>query len=243
MPQQGVFDTESLARQARGDAREQYQEGVAVAAQAALETSKAVDERDYNNFEKQAGHQLSVSEFETRLKKLDPSFLFDTNHLSDSQAAFLHLAPGSTTRRVWRRLPSGAPEYLAAYMDQALLPERTVMLTRPKRVPVPIEDHKLMKVAGEWVKVPNISALDMPPVKQIGAEPDGKPVYEWGAGPRPGQVIAKEPCGMIVGWRTVLAQLRGRKVLTADQIEREFGVDDSHIWAVRMGRRDGTIPF
>lgn len=220
-----VFDEASLDRQAKGAALEAHRAKTEASARQALEVSKIIDERDQTNMEKQGGKRLSRTDFEKRLQKLVPALRFDTNHLTDEQAAFLCLESGSSSRRVFYERADGTMQYLAAYQNHAVLPEYQILLTRTRRVPAPILEHRHMRAAdGSMLKVPFIDGADIP------KDPLAK-------GERPGEREVKEPAGSLVGWRTVLAKLIvEHRLISVDDAEREFRAGERVSWAAKVGK-------
>lgn len=224
-----VHDSASRERQHQGEQLEAHRDLLRVSTKAALETSRIVDEKDLANLEKQSGQRLGTQDFEQRCQKLVPSLKFDTNHLTADHAKALHLAPSSTCRRMYRTTPEGPLQYLGSHLDQAMIPEFQVMLTRTKRLPALITDFQHVKAQdGSWVRVPCIKGSDIPKDDDTTSS-------------RPGEISVKEPAGCIPGWRTVLAKLVGYGLTTPEAVEREFGSPDNLTWAIRMGRRAGDI--
>lgn len=230
-----VHDSASKERQVALGQIESHRDLTRVAFEAAHKTSSFIDENEIDNIERQSGQRMSITEFERRVQKICPDIRFRSNFLTDEQARFLHLAPGSTTRRMLHLRPDGSLVDLAGFQNQAMLPEYTIVLTRPKRVPVNIDRFKHIKAAdGSWVKVPFIPGGDIPKATPLD---DGQFKFN---GPKPGERVLKEPAGTLVGWRTLVARLgpRGYNLVTTDAIECEFGTSDRASWAVRMGKRD-----
>lgn len=239
-----VHDSAARERQSFFGQIEQHRDITRVGLEAAQKTSSFINETNIDDLEKQSGTRLSITKFEDRVQKICPSVIFRTNFLTEGQAKFLHLNSGATTRRMIQVLPDGSLKDLAGFQNQALLPEYTLVLTRLKRVPRQVEQHKLLRAAdGTWVKVPKIDGRDIPNAKESKTN-DGVRHFEFDRkGETPGETYIKEPAGTLVGWRTLLARLVGYKLVTPEDVEREFGRSPRASWAVRMGRRDVSLQF
>lgn len=236
-----VLDSEDLARHAAFAKAEAHIDIVTTAAKAMTDTARYVSERDHTQFEKQAGKQMPIATFETKLKALCPALAFDTNKPGDNNLAAIGLSPGTTCRRVFHDGPEGM-QYLCSYQNHPLLPEFTVFITREKIVPVPYERTRQMwdDETRSWITVPFFDPKDAPKSRRVDNE-DGTWHYEFDKGPVPGQAIEREVAGQLVGWRTVLARLVGYKLITPTQAEHAFGSPENENWAIRMGRKEGQL--
>lgn len=245
MPQtHAIHDSQSLIRQRLLEKIEMHRDSTRVGLQAAQRTSAFIEENDIDNLERQSGQRLSIKSFEERVQKIVPNIIFRTNYLTENQARFLHLNPGATTRRMIQILPDGKLIDLAGFQNQAMLPEYTIVLTRTKRIPAPVDQFKHIRAGdGSWVKVPYVNGKDIPQARETRLA-DGTKHFEFDQSKAaPGEQFIKEPAGTLVGWRTLLARLVGHKLVTPEEVEREFGRSQKASWAVRMGRRDIELPL
>ena len=217
-----VFDSESLARQKQGEIREERAANELATYLAKMCQAHVVLINQWNDFEHQQGHRLLAQVFEQKVKKLNPNITFFTRPLTDNQARFCGLAPGSSMKSMDLLLPNGTSKPIAGYQNHPILPEYTILLQREVKIPNPLVNHAKGK--------------DFPKAKKI-TKPDG--TTEWTYDDlTPFESKGYEAAGTLVGWRTLLARLVLERISTPEAIEREFGASDRETWAVRMGRRD-----
>lgn len=232
-----VHDSASKERQQQYALVEQHRDMQRVAWEAMERTSAWIEETDIDNIERQSGQRMARTEFERRVQILCPSVRFCGNIIEGDNARAVHLEPGTKTRCMLQLLPDGTTRYLGGYLDQPLLPEKSIILTRKERIPAPIDKTIDLKGDdGTWERIPYIDGKDIPK-----SEWDGKGYQFDRSVSTPGEQWVKKPVGMIRGWRTMLAQLVLYGLATPNAIEREFGSLDSASWAKYMGKKDVTL--
>lgn len=219
-----VFDEASLQRQVLGDEKEKYRQGLLDRVDAAKATIRYLDVNNMTSFEHQAGKQMQIEEFETKIKRLVPDIVFVTDTPPTWKCDWLHLPRGTKLRAAGRVLPDGSSEILLSFIQRPLLPEFTVILTHKVQHPTLLA---------------NVNALDFPKAERV-EQPDGTFKWEF-AGPTPLDNWIDEPCGTIPGWRSALVLLVAKGLTNPTAVARVFGDADRASWAVRLGRRQIDI--
>lgn len=178
------------------------------------------------------GHWMSTIEFERRLAKLNPNFKFiwgQHSHKTHTKKLAL-LRPDGSLRELWPYEHPVMPERSIWTPVVQHVPPEPGFITRRADMPamdwVPLCDemaHLWMpngRGIGKWVpKDPN--AL-MPGWKKV--------THRWGENLR--------------GWRTILLKLYGEKILTREQIEREFASANTMAWQQGMDKASRkTLPW
>jgi hypothetical protein len=218
-----VFDSVSLARQAQGEVYERTASLLETALLSQMDNARVVRENDYTNLEKQSGKQMILSVFESKCQLLVPNLMFrDGWKLPKWQADILHLKEGSRLRLMEYRHPDNTVETIAKWQGGTILPEFTIILTKPKKIPTPRLD---VYSAADWPKYQK--------------KEDGTHEFD---GPTPLEQIIEEPAGMVTGWRSLVTRLVQLKFTTPTEVEKVFGTVDNASWATRMGHQSHILP-
>lgn len=178
-----------------------------------------------------AGKVLTTKDFEDKLKKLLPDMKNETFTALDG------------TQKRYAHLPPYIRESKFVY-DYPVLPERSVREIIKKRK---ITD-------GVISSDPQAKALirrsDLPRHKVIGpsfnknGEVASLGRVEWESDLPAGMEEISIPGREVIrGWRTVLVMLRHCGYLTPQQIEKEFGADNTAAWAKHMGKQEIRLPW
>lgn len=221
-----IFDEASLQRQLRGQQREATRQAYLDTYIATNKQRRWAEENDIANIERQSGSRMLIMSLEQRVKKLVPSIVFTVKPLTDSQCDFCCLAHGSTLRSMDVLEQDGSHTPIIGFQNQPILPEFTIELIRKKRIPNP--------------HVQNLSMLDVPDTVLMSDGTEDEPKYKWEKA-LPWEIEVTDPCGTIVGWRSILARLVEAKLSTPELIEAEFGSADRASWANLMGKQKFNV--
>lgn len=167
------------------------------------------------------GQSLKIEDFERRLRKLRPNFIF----ASGGQGKFY---PGGPFRSVLIRLPDGALQATGVcYQNQPQLPEFSIPERLVQDTPDATTQHvrraDLPKHEFNW----ETKSWDVDTSK-----------------PRPGYVRQEICWGeRIRGWRTVLLRLHSEGFITLGDVVREFGAVDRLGWAAHTGALNVQSPY
>lgn len=220
-----VFDSKTLRAQAAMATYESKQQEQRDWFLQKMETRRYAEINDYGNIERQQGRRLTAPSLESKIKKLVPQAVFITRPLSDSNALFCGLAPGSSLKSLDIKKPDNTQYPLIGYQNHPIVPEYSIIL------------HRKVKIQNPLVKEADSSQF---PKSEKVKQADG--TYKWVFdGPTPFEIETYEECGTIVGWRSILARLVRERLTTPEACDREFGTSDRLSWAVRSGRRDEAL--
>ncbi len=215
-----IVDSEKKAYLDYGNDFDAQREMEANAIGAILAECKYIEEHDFFNMEKQSGRRLTEENFETRVKKLNPQLKFITRNPPDGECDFMEIAHGSQVKVLFQILPNGDLKYISSYERRPLLNEFDVIKLR----------SRVIQRIANTDKENMITEL---PKYDIEYDADGHKRYKW-RGLNNLQQEVWEPCGRIVGWRSVLAIAVIKGVLELAQVEREFDNVDNATWAQKL---------
>lgn len=218
-----VVDSETKEFLDYGKAFEEQRQMEADAIGAILSDCKYIEEHDFMNMEKQSGRKLTEENFESRVKKLNPNITFVTRNPTDGECDYMEIPHGSQVKVVFQKLPNEELKYLASYERRPLLSEFDVVKLRSRII------QRIANTDRENM----ITEL---PKFDVEVTPDGHKKYNW-LGLNNLQQQVWEPCGRVIGWRTVLAISIIKGALELEKVEREFDAADNAAWALKTGKK------
>lgn len=221
-----VFDEASLERQVKEANKEATRQKLIDSFVRLNEQRRWAQENKIDDIEHQSGNRMFINIVEEKIKRLVPNAIFRVQFLTDNEARICGQAPGSSLRSLDIVHQDGTREAIIGFQNQAILPEFMVELTRTKRVPNPY--------------INNLSMKDVPDTVLLSDGTEDEPKYKWEKC-LPWETEVTEPCGLLVGWRTLLARLVHKGLTTPVAVEAEFGSADRASWANLMGKSSHNV--
>jgi hypothetical protein len=219
-----VFDSASLARQAKQKLLEAERQRHKDIVLSTLTEGRIIRENDYDSYEKQAGYRFITSVFEDRLRKLVPTLTFKLKPMPEFMAREMSLPIDQKMRSVWYPTPAGGELYCGAYL-YPIVQEFDLIIA--KKIVVPVIDPATGFLERKIEDIPDPTKYDM-----------SEAVFEGeGLALTSGEQWTYAPDNRIPGWRSVLLWLIQRGLATPTQVEREFLTADRASWATKMGRQ------
>lgn len=216
-----VFDSATQRLHATLAAQERQQEILARGIMSQADYSRAVQESDMHDLERQSGRRYVTTLFESMLLGLAPDRLrVRLLPLDPADAKRLLVPEGASVRCLDRTYPNGTFDCLTRYRNEPFLPEFTIILMGEKVVPNPY--------------VRQAKASDFPKHEK---GPDGKPVFD---GPTPLEMVVPDVKGTIPGWRSIVLRCVLEGIITATQAETTFGSADNAAWQHKLGKAKHT---
>lgn len=183
---------------------------------------KVKSEDDTSIYEKQLGSKLTPAEFETKLKKINPNFIFRSFNNKKGELI--------------RGLCLPVVPYADAYSVD-IIPEFSV-LTLKREV---VQDPSALR--ADFV----LNRKDLPKGKWVQYDNGDGTItagWEFESDVFPGMKVQNTQWHeKIRGWRTLLSRMIIRGILNVTEVEKEFGAADRKSWAVRTGRFDEALSF
>jgi hypothetical protein len=165
------------------------------------------------DFAARMGTAMSHRELERRLKRLNPSLVFE------------NIKGNSRAKRLSIQRPDGIHR-LFAY-STGHLPERSVARVVIEETPDPTY------LQGRVMERSELPAHEKKEDGSLEFDPDAK---------RPGYIYTEKNMGeKIRGWRTVLLLLIVNDIFTVEEIEREFGASNTAEWALHTKKRGDDV--
>lgn len=214
-----IVDSEKKAYLEYGNDFEKQRELEANAIGAILAQAKYLEEHDFANIEKQSGRRLTEDNFESRIKKLNPQLTFIIRNPPDGECAFMEIPPGSQCKVLFQKTPNEL-KYIASYERRPLLNEFDVVKLRSRII------QRIANTDNENM------ITSLPKYDTVIGEDGQKEIIFHGLNNLQQEVF--EPCGRIVGWRSVLAIAVIKGALELERVEREFDPVDNAAWASKM---------
>jgi hypothetical protein len=216
-----VHDSESIARLEVGNTRDAHRQDI----QDTITQTTLAEVRDYENSPtnplRQWGRSMTTEAFETKLKRILPSFCKIFPHPTDVTKHCLYLI-----------LPGGEQEFLTAW-ENPIMPEFAVCYEHWEDVPD-------MSVGTSDATA--ISRADLPPY-EWNAE-TGEFDFDTTHQPLAGMKRVRTVGGVALkGWRAALMSLVALLVITPTQAELTFGSCDRKEWAHIMGKQKNPTPW
>lgn len=221
-----IVDEVTAARHNWRKASESTREKVARYVEQMTEFAKFTDDPATSplNSARKLGRTMTAQQLETKLSKLNPKL------------RFRYVGVTNTKKAVCIERQDGTLEELMLY-PATILPERSMWKGKEEIYPDPQQNHveKLNQDDMEWVPLPGYESR----------------YPKWGTWRmkdptklKPGWLRKLVPTGEAVrGWRTVLVKLIACGALTPEQVERNFGSDDTPEWKQHTGKGPQVRPW
>lgn len=181
------------------------------------------DELAPTNADLQWGQKMSAALFETKLKRLDPTFRCEVNPYNPTKKALYH------------PFFENGLGLVCAY-ENDVMPEHSIREVRVEHV----RDFSV----GETNENP-LCRADLPKYEVV---PDDSPlgqkiVFDPTATPLGMRKVYTQGREILRGWRTILIRIVEKGLATPTQVENIFGSDNRPQWAHHMGKQALELPW